>query len=139
MWTGASTAVPWQISAPLLCDAVLLTSGQQVAQVWGAPRARLAVEMVFRAFSHSSRAGPRGERDARGGCLAEPAQLLGLVKRQRPQHRERQERASMIGGGPEVVTGARDRRTARHVHTRSVSAAARAGDRRRHVLAAPVP
>ena len=99
-WTGSSTAVPWQIDAPLMFSAVRLTSGPQVAQVLGEPLERISGAMVGRAFYHDSRAVPRGEGDARGAWLAEHANLLGLGARQRKQPRERQERESIRWGDP---------------------------------------
>jgi hypothetical protein len=99
-WTGSSTAVPWQLSATLLCYAVLRTICQQVAQVVGEPLERISVEMVLRAFYHDSRAVPRGECDDLVALLAAHATLLGLVKRPRKQHRERQERESIMWGDP---------------------------------------
>jgi hypothetical protein len=100
VWTGSSNAVQLQIYATLIFYAVLLTICQQVAQVLGEPLERISVEMVFRAFYHYSRAVQRGESDDLVAFLAEHAKLLGLVKRQRQQHRERQELESIIWGGP---------------------------------------
>ena len=100
VWTGSSNAVQLQIYATLMFYAVLLTICQQVAQVVGDPLERISVEMVFRAFYHDSRAVQRGACDDLVAFLAEHAQLLGLVKRQRKQHRERQELESIIGGDP---------------------------------------
>jgi hypothetical protein len=70
------------------------------AQVLGEPLERISVEMVFRAFYHYSRAVQRGECDDLVAFLAEHATLLGIVKRQRKQHRERQELESIIWGDP---------------------------------------
>jgi hypothetical protein len=84
---------------------VLLTIGQQVAEVVGEPVARLSVEMVFRAFYHYSRAVQCGEADALVLLLAEPAKFLGLVKRGRKPHRERQQLAYLIWGDLSVETG----------------------------------
>jgi hypothetical protein len=89
-----------QISATLLFDAVLLTMCQQVAQVLGEPLARISVERVFRAFSHSSHAVQCGEADARVRFLAEHAKLLGIVKRWRKHHRECSQLESIIWGDP---------------------------------------
>jgi len=100
VWTGSSNAVQVQIYATLIFYAVLLTICQQVAQVLGEPLERIAVEMVFRAFYHYSHAVQRGEGDDLVAFLAEHAQLLGIVKRQRKQHRERQELESIIWGDP---------------------------------------
>lgn len=100
VWTGSSNAVQLQIYATLIFYAVLLTICQQVAQVLGEPLERISVEMVFRAFYHYSRAVQRGESDDLVAFLAEHAKLLSLVKRQRQQHRERQELESIIWGGP---------------------------------------
>ena len=100
MWTGAANAVQLQIYATLLWYAVLLTIGQQVAQVLGEPLERLAVEMVFRAFYHYSRAVQGGEADDLVRFLAEHAKLLGIVKRWRKHHRECSQLASIIWGDP---------------------------------------
>lgn len=100
MWTGSSNAVQLQIDATLIFYAVLLTICQQVAQVLGEPLERISVEMVCRAFYHYSRAVQGGEGDDLVAFLAEHAQLLGIVKRQRTQHRERQELESIIWGDP---------------------------------------
>jgi hypothetical protein len=61
---------------------------------------RLSVEMVFRAFSHDSRAVQRGECDDLVALLVAHATLLGLVKRRRKQHRERQQLESILWGDP---------------------------------------
>jgi hypothetical protein len=79
---------------------VLLTICQQVAQALGEPLERMSVEMVFRAFYHSSRAVQRGKCDALVPFLVEHATLLGLVKRWRKPHRERQQLESIIWGDP---------------------------------------
>ena len=89
-----------QIYATLMFYAVLLTICQQVAQVLGEPLERISVEMVFRAFYHYSRAVQHGESDNLVAFLAEHAKLLGLVKRQRQQHRKRQALESIIWGSP---------------------------------------
>jgi shikimate kinase len=100
VWTGSSNAVPWQIYATLMGSAVLLTICQQVAQVLGEPLERISVERVCRAFSHDGRAVPCGACDDLVALLVEHATLLGLVKRQRTHHRERQELESIIWGEP---------------------------------------
>ena len=61
---------------------------------------RISVEMVFRALSHYSRAVERGECDDLVSFLAEHAKLLGIVKRWRKHHRERQQLESIIWGDP---------------------------------------
>ena len=61
LWTGSTHAVQWQIDATLMFSAVLLMICQQVAEVWGAPLARLSVEMVLRALYPYGRAVQRGE------------------------------------------------------------------------------
>ena len=100
VWTGSTNAVQWQIYATLIFYAVLLTICQQVAQVLGEPLERISVEMVFRAFYHYSRAVERGACDDLVSFLAEHAQLLGIVKRWRKHHRERQQLESIIWGDP---------------------------------------
>jgi hypothetical protein len=99
-WTGPTNAVQWQIYATLIFYAVLVTICQQVAQALGEPLERISVEMVFRAFYHYSRAVQRGECDELVPFLVEHAKLLGLVKRWRKQHRERQQLESVIWGDP---------------------------------------
>jgi hypothetical protein len=83
-----------------MSSAVLVTMCQQVAQALGQPLERMSVEMVCRAFYHDSRAVPRGECDALVPFVVEHATLLGLVKRWRKQHHERQQLESMIWGDP---------------------------------------
>jgi hypothetical protein len=56
--------------------------------------------MVFRAFYHDSRAVQHGERTHLVSFLAEHAQLLGIVKRQRKSHRNRQQLDASIWGEP---------------------------------------
>ena len=56
--------------------------------------------MVLRAFYHDSRAVQRGARDDLVAFLVKHAKLLGLVKRQRKHHRERQALESIIWGDP---------------------------------------
>ena len=100
LWTGSANAVQVQIYATLIFYAVLLTICQQLAEALGEPLERISVEMVFRAFYHYSRAEQRGECDELVPFLAEHAQLLGLVKRWRKPHRERQQLESIIWGDP---------------------------------------
>ena len=100
VWTGSHNAVQLQIYATLIFYAVLLTICQQVAQVLGEPLERISVEMVFRAFYHYSRAVQRGEADDLVQFLAEHAKLLGIVKRWRKRHRERQQLESIMWGDP---------------------------------------
>jgi IS4 transposase len=100
VWTGSTNAVQLQIYATLIFYTVLVTVCQQVAQALGEPLERISVEMVFRAFYHYSRAVQRGESDHLVPFLAEHAKLLGIVKRQRKSHRERQQLESLIWGDP---------------------------------------
>ena len=58
------------------------------------------VEMVYRAFYHDSRAVQHGESTHLVSFLAEHAKLLGIVKRQRKSHRERQQLEAIIWGDP---------------------------------------
>jgi hypothetical protein len=100
VWTGSTNAVPLQIYATRIFYAVLLTICQQVAEAGGEPVERISVEMVFRAFYHDSRAVSCGEADDLVLFLAEHAKLLGLVKRWRTPHRERQQLEYLIWGDP---------------------------------------
>jgi len=100
VWTGSSNAVQLQICATLIGYAVLVTICQQVAQALGELVERIAVEMVFRAFYHSSQAVQHGECDERVPFLVAHAKLLGIVKRWRKHQRERQQLESIIWGDP---------------------------------------
>ena len=100
VWTGSSNGVQVQIDATLVFSAVLVTICLQVAQALGEPLERIAVEMVFRAFSHDSRAVQRGAGHDLVAFLAEHAKLLSIVTRRRKQHRERQELEAIIWGDP---------------------------------------
>jgi hypothetical protein len=100
VWTGSTHAVQVQISATLMFYAVLVTVCQHVAQALGEPLERLSVEMVCRAFEHYRRAVQHGESDHLVSFLAEHAKLLGIVKRQRKSHRERQQLESLMWGDP---------------------------------------
>ena len=77
---------------------------QALAEAW----ARSSVARVLRAFSPYRRAVQRGAGHARGAVLAAPAKLLGIVKRRRQQHRERQELAAIIWREPSGETGGLD-------------------------------
>jgi len=96
LWTGSTHAVQLQLYATLMFYAVLLTLCQQVAEVLGEPLERIAVEMVLRAFYHYSHAVQGGEADDLVRFLAEHAKLLGIVKRWRKHHRERQQLEYLI-------------------------------------------
>ena len=100
LWTGSTNAVQLQLQATLIFYAVLVTICQQGAQALGEPLERISVEMVFRAFYHYSRALERGECDALVPFLVAHAKLLGIVKRLRKHHRERQQLESIIWGDP---------------------------------------
>ena len=97
---GIDHAVQLQIYATLIFSAVLVTICRQIAQALGEPLERISVEMVFRAFSHYSRAVQRGESSHLVSFLAEHAKLLGIVKRRRRSHRERQHLEASIWGNP---------------------------------------
>jgi hypothetical protein len=96
VWTGSTNGIQLQIYATLIFYAVLLIVCQQVAQALGEPLERISVEMVFRAFYHYSRAQQRGECEALVPFLVEHAKLLGIVKRWRKQHHERQQLEGLI-------------------------------------------
>jgi hypothetical protein len=100
LWTGATHAVPLQIYATLIFDAVRLMLCQQVAEGLGEPLDRIAVERVFRALYHYGRAVQRGEYEDLILVLTEHAKLRGLVKRWRKRHHERQQLESLIWGEP---------------------------------------
>jgi hypothetical protein len=100
LWTGSTNAVQLQIYATLIFYAVLLTICQQVAQVLGEPLERISVEMVFRALYHYGQAVQRGEYDDLILFLTEHAKLLGIVKRWRKPHRERQQLECLIWSDP---------------------------------------
>jgi Transposase DDE domain len=88
LWKASANGVQLQLYATFLFYLVLLNVCQQVAQSLNEPLERISVEMVFRAFSHYSRALTRGETTDLVPYLVPHANLLGLVKRQRKRHRE---------------------------------------------------
>jgi hypothetical protein len=100
LWPGSTHAVQLPIYATWMFYAVLLTICQQVAQVLGEPLERISVEMVCRALYHYSRAVERGACDDLVAFLAAHAKLLGMVKRWRKHHRERQQLESIMWGDP---------------------------------------
>jgi len=100
VWTGSTHAVQLQIYATLIFYAVLLTICPQVAQALGEPLEQISVEMVFRAVYHYSQAVQRGEYDDLILFLTAHAKLLGIVKRRRKQHREREHLDCLIWGDP---------------------------------------
>jgi hypothetical protein len=100
LWTGSANAIQLQIYATLIFYAVLLTICQQVAQVLGEPLERISVEMVFRALYHYSHARQRGACEELVPFLVAHAKLLGVVKRWRKSHRERQQLEYLIWGEP---------------------------------------
>jgi hypothetical protein len=96
LWTTSPNGIQLQIYATLLFYAVLLSVCHQVAQALHEPLERISVEMVFRAFYHFSRAVQRGESDNLIEFLVAHAALLGLVKRWRARHRERQQQEQIV-------------------------------------------
>lgn len=96
LWTASPNGIQLQIFATLIFYAVLLNLCQQVAQALQEPLERISVEMVFRAFYHFSRAVQRGESDNLIEFLVVHAALLGLVKRWRARHRERQQQEQIV-------------------------------------------
>ena len=96
VWTGSTNAVQCESCHPDF----LYRAGNHLpagGAALGEPLERISVEMVFRAFYHYSRAVQRGESDDLVSFLAEHAKLLGIVKRWRKQHRERQQQIPAIG------------------------------------------
>lgn len=98
LWKASANGLHLQLYATLLFYTVLLTVCQPVAQSLNAPLERISVEMVFRAFSHYSRALERGEAVELVPYLVQHADLLGLVKRWRKRHRERQQVEQLVWG-----------------------------------------
>jgi hypothetical protein len=100
LWTASPNGIPLQLYATLIFYTVLLSVCQQVAQALNEPLEQISVEMVFRAFYHYSRALERGEAVGLVPYLAEHADLLGLIKRWRKRHRERQQVEQLVWGRP---------------------------------------
>jgi len=96
LWTASPNGIQLQIFATLIFYAVLFNLCHQVAQALQEPLERISVEMVFRAFYHFSRALQRGESDNLIEFLVAHAALLGLVKRWRSRHRERQQQEQIV-------------------------------------------
>ncbi|HEY6073470.1 MAG TPA: IS4 family transposase [Anaerolineales bacterium] len=99
LWKASANGIQLQLYATLLFYTVLLNVCQQVAQSLGEPLERISVEMVFRAFYHYSRALERGEGVDLVPYLGQHADLLGLVKRWRKRHHERQQMEQLVWGG----------------------------------------
>ena len=100
LWKTSPNGIQLQIYATLIFYAVLLTLCQQLAQALCEPLERISVEMVFRALYHYSRAVQRGESEDLVQFLVTHAKLLGLIKRWRKRHRERQQLEQMIWADP---------------------------------------
>ena len=100
LWKASANGIQLQLSATLLFYTVLLHVCQQVSQSLNEPLERISVEMVFRAFYHYSRALERGEAVEVVPYLVQHAALLGLVKRWRTRHRERQQLEQQVWGDP---------------------------------------
>ena len=100
LWTASPHGLPLQLYATLLFYLVLLNVCQQVAQSLNEPLEQISVEMVFRAFSHSSCALTREETLELVPYLVHHAKLLGLVKRRRQRHREIQQTEHLVWGSP---------------------------------------
>ena len=96
LWTASPNGIQLQIYATLIFYAVLLSLCQQVAQALHEPLERISVELVFRAFDHCSRAVQQGESDNVVEFLSPHANLLGLIKRWRSRHRERQQQEQLV-------------------------------------------
>jgi hypothetical protein len=100
LWTASANGVQLQLSATFLFYLVLLNVCQQVAQSLNEPLEQISVEMVFRAFSHYSRALTRGETIEVVPYLVHHAKLLGRVKRRRQRHGEIQQTEQLVWGSP---------------------------------------
>lgn len=100
LWKASANGIQLQLYATLLFYTVLLSLCQQVALTLNQPLERISVEMVFRAFYHYSRALERGDPVELVPYLAAHADLLGLVKRWRQRHRERQQVEQLVWGDP---------------------------------------
>ena len=98
LWKASPNGVQLQLYATLLFYCVLLSVCQQVAVALHQPLERISMEMVFRAFYHYSRALQRGEAEELVPYLGQHATLLGLVKRWRSRHRERQQEEQLVWG-----------------------------------------
>ena len=98
LWKASANGSQLQLYATLLFYTVLLGVCQQVAQCLHEPLERISVELVFRAFYHYSRALERGEAVELVPYLVEHAALLGLIKRWRKRHRERQQVEQIVWG-----------------------------------------
>jgi hypothetical protein len=98
LWKASANGVQLQLYATLLFYCVLLSVCQQVAVALNQPLERISMEMVFRAFYHYSRALQRGETQELVPYLVNHAPLLGVVKRWRSCHRERQQEEQLVWG-----------------------------------------
>ena len=121
LWQASPKGIPLHLSAPLRFSLVLRKVCPQVAPSLTEPLAQRSGELVFRAFSHYSRALTRGETIEVGPYLVHQAKLLGLVKRRRHRHRELQHTEHFVWGSPSVVTSdGRGRPTLEHAPTQDI-------------------
>ncbi len=82
-WTGAPNGVQLQVWATWLLYAVLVDLTDAVAAALNRPFTEISLEMVYRSIYHFTQAFHRGVASDPVAYLAEHAQRLGIIKRQR--------------------------------------------------------
>jgi hypothetical protein len=82
-WTGAQNGVQLQVWATWLLYAVLVDLTDAVAAALNRPFTEVSLEMVYRSIYHFTQAFHRGAASDPVAYLAEHAQRLGIIKRQR--------------------------------------------------------
>lgn len=83
LWVGSLNGVQLQVWATFLFYAVLLDLCDEVAEVLQLPLEAISVEMVYRGLYHYVQAVADGYTDRAAVYLAEEAQGLGIIKRER--------------------------------------------------------
>ena len=82
-WAGSFNAIQVQVWSTWLLYAVLVDLTDAVAERLHVPHRTVSLEMVYRGLYHYSQARHRGEADDPVAYLAERADWLGVIKRQR--------------------------------------------------------
>jgi hypothetical protein len=82
-WTGSANGVALQLWATWLLYAVLIDLTDQVAAQLGLPVAALSIEMTYRSLYYFTSAHQQGKATELVPYLAENADWLGIIKRQR--------------------------------------------------------
>ena len=90
LWVGGRNGVQIQLFATWIFYLVLNDLCSQVAIALNQPKEVISVEMIFRSIGHFYADNIQGKTDNLINYLVENFDLLGLVKKERSRHRERE-------------------------------------------------